>query len=43
MIARVRKMARAAAGAYLKQREEMGYPLLRDSERAGQDAVAARA
>src|SRR6059036_732620 len=25
-IARVRKMARAAAGAYLKQREEMGYP-----------------
>ena len=36
-------MARAAAGAYLKQREEMGYPLLRNSERAGQDAVAARA
>ena len=29
MIARVRKMARASAGAYLKQREEMGHPLLR--------------
>ena len=28
-IARVRKLARRAAGAYLKQREEMGYPLLR--------------
>ena len=28
-VARVRKMARLAAGAYLKQREEMGYPLLR--------------
>jgi glycyl-tRNA synthetase alpha chain len=27
-IARVRKMARLAAGAYLKQREELGYPLL---------------
>ena len=30
-IARVRKMARMAAGAYLKQREEMGHPLLRGS------------
>src|SRR5881397_2389277 len=28
-IARVRKLARRAAGAFLKQREEMGYPLLR--------------
>jgi len=28
-IARVRKLARRAAGAYLKQREEMGHPLLR--------------
>ncbi len=27
-IARVRKLARRAAGAYLKQREEIGYPLL---------------
>jgi len=27
-IARVRKMARLAAGAYLKQREELGHPLL---------------
>jgi len=30
-IARVRKMARLAAGAYLKQREEMGHPLLREA------------
>jgi len=37
-IARVRKMARAAAGAYLKQREELGYPLLR-----GQGVAAAGA
>jgi len=29
MIARVRKMARAAAGAYVRQREELGHPLLR--------------
>jgi glycyl-tRNA synthetase alpha chain len=28
-IARVRKLARRAAAAYLKQREEMGFPLLR--------------
>jgi glycyl-tRNA synthetase alpha chain len=35
-IARVRKMARAAAGAYLKQREALGFPLLR-----GQDGAAA--
>jgi len=28
-IARVRKLARKAAAAYLKQREEMGFPLLR--------------
>ena len=31
-IARVRKLARKAAGAYLKQREEMGFPLLRGRE-----------
>ncbi len=29
IIGRVRKMARLAAGAYLRQREELGYPLLR--------------
>jgi glycyl-tRNA synthetase alpha chain len=28
-IARVRKMARTAAGAYLKQREALGWPLLK--------------
>jgi glycyl-tRNA synthetase alpha chain len=28
-IARVRALARRAAEAYLKQREEMGYPLLK--------------
>ncbi|HEX7078816.1 MAG TPA: glycine--tRNA ligase subunit alpha [Candidatus Eisenbacteria bacterium] len=33
-IARVRKMARLAAGAYLKQREEMGHPLARTAEGA---------
>jgi glycyl-tRNA synthetase alpha chain len=34
-IARVRKLARKAATAYVKQREAMGYPLLRDeTERA---------
>ncbi|HET7498356.1 MAG TPA: glycine--tRNA ligase subunit alpha [Candidatus Eisenbacteria bacterium] len=37
-IARVRKMARAAAGAYLKQREELGYPLLRGQGVAASDA-----
>ena len=31
-IARVRKLARRAAAAYLKQREEMGFPLLRRTE-----------
>ena len=35
IIARVRKLARRAAAAYLKQREEMGFPLLR-----GQNAEA---
>ncbi len=30
-IARVRNLARLCARAYLKQREEMGYPLLRDT------------
>jgi glycyl-tRNA synthetase alpha chain len=29
-IARVRKMARKAAGAWLKQREDLGHPLLRE-------------
>jgi glycyl-tRNA synthetase alpha chain len=34
-IARVRRLARRAAGEWLKQREAMGYPLLRDpAERA---------
>jgi glycyl-tRNA synthetase alpha chain len=33
-IARVRKMARLAAGAYLKQREELGFPLLPGGSRA---------
>jgi len=33
-IARVRKMARLAAGAYLKQREEMGHPFLRGAPHA---------
>jgi glycyl-tRNA synthetase alpha chain len=39
-IGRVRKLARKAAGAWLKQREEMGHPLLRGAE--APDAVAAR-
>ena len=29
-IGRVRNMARACAAAYLKQREELGYPLIKD-------------
>ena len=33
-IARVRKLARKAAGVYLKQREEMGFPLLRGPKEA---------
>jgi glycyl-tRNA synthetase alpha chain len=33
-IARVRRLARRAALAYMKQREEMGYPLLPEEERA---------
>jgi glycyl-tRNA synthetase alpha chain len=40
MIARVRKMARAAAGAYLKQREEMGHPLLRGASTPEADPAA---
>jgi glycyl-tRNA synthetase alpha chain len=40
MIARVRKMARAAAGAYLKQREEMGHPLLRGASTPEPDPAA---
>jgi glycyl-tRNA synthetase alpha chain len=39
-IARVRKMARAAASAYLKQREELGYPLLRGQAAPAGDAAA---
>jgi glycyl-tRNA synthetase alpha chain len=35
-IGRVRALARRAAEAYLKQREEMGFPLLRQAERQGQ-------
>ena len=31
-ILRVRELARGCAGLYLRQREEMGYPLLRDDE-----------
>ena len=42
-IARVRKMARAAAGAYLKQREELGHPLLRARESAETQAPTVRA
>ncbi|HEY2923889.1 MAG TPA: glycine--tRNA ligase subunit alpha [Candidatus Eisenbacteria bacterium] len=42
-IARVRKLARRAAGAYLKQREEMGYPLLRGREEPARPAEAAGA
>jgi len=34
-IARVRKLARRAAGAFLRQREEMGYPMLRGREAQG--------
>ncbi len=34
-IARVRQMARACAAAYLAQREEMGFPLLRRDEEGG--------
>jgi glycyl-tRNA synthetase alpha chain len=33
-IARVRKLARSAASAYLQQREELGFPLLRQGEDA---------
>jgi glycyl-tRNA synthetase alpha chain len=40
-IARVRKMARAAAGAYLKQREELGWPLLKGAS-APEAAAATR-
>jgi len=38
-IARVRKLARRAAGAYLKQREEMGYPLLKGAAPGGAVAL----
>lgn len=31
-ISRVRNMARAVAGLYIKQREEMGYPLIKEVE-----------
>ncbi len=40
-IARVRKMARMAAGAYLKQREELGYPLLRGAPKPDPESAAA--
>ena len=39
-IARVRKMARMAAGAYLKQREELGFPLLREAQKADGEPAA---
>ncbi|MGE5174808.1 MAG: glycine--tRNA ligase subunit alpha [Hyphomicrobiales bacterium] len=39
-IARVRKMARTAAGAYLRQREEMGHPLLRGGQAPGAPGAA---
>jgi glycyl-tRNA synthetase alpha chain len=42
-IARVRKLARRAAAAYLKQREEMGHPLLRGHEAAAPAAGKAEA
>ena len=41
-IARIRKLARRAAGAYLKQREEMGYPLLGGRPAAAELAGAGR-
>ena len=41
-IARVRKLARRAAGAFLKQREEMGYPLLRGPSPPAELAGAGR-
>lgn len=41
-IARVRKLARRAAGAFLKQREEMGYPLLRGRSAPAELAGAGR-
>ena len=41
-IARVRKLARRAAGAFLKQREEMGYPLLRGQSAPTELAGAGR-
>ncbi|TMQ56372.1 MAG: glycine--tRNA ligase subunit alpha [Candidatus Eisenbacteria bacterium] len=41
-IARVRKLARRAAGAFLKQREEMGYPLLRGPSATAELAGAGR-
>jgi len=34
-IGRVRRLARMAAKAYIKKREELGFPLLRDSQRDG--------
>ena len=43
LIARVRNMARRVAEAYLKQREEMGFPLLKKaSQPTGKRAAAAR-
>ncbi|HSQ59589.1 MAG TPA: glycine--tRNA ligase subunit alpha [Acidobacteriota bacterium] len=39
-IGRVRKLARMAAGVYLKQREELGHPLLRSAGGGGTRAAA---
>jgi glycyl-tRNA synthetase alpha chain len=40
-IARIRALARACAQAYLRQREELGYPLLQQSDRCAGAAPAA--
>ncbi|HEU4335279.1 MAG TPA: glycine--tRNA ligase subunit alpha [Candidatus Eisenbacteria bacterium] len=42
-IARVRKLARMAAGVYLKQREELGHPLLKSAGGGGARAAAKEA
>jgi len=40
-IARVRKLARKAAGAWIKQREEMGHPLLKSQDAAEETPAGA--
>jgi len=40
-IARVRKLARKAAGAWVKQREEMGHPLLKSQDAAADTPAGA--